>query len=201
MNILIAEQDRDFSSAFSILLGMEQHTVTTVYDGTQVITRVESGQTFDAAVLDEALPRICAEKLLKPLSERNIPVIILTSGKLTASRLTKPLLANAYLTLPFLPAEFIGAIDRVVKNKTSSETLRFEDVYIKLSEYKLCGSLPVTDGEIELFAAMLRHERVNGGRIVPYVSALNAKLEQLDRSIRIKYLIDEGYRMVRTQNE
>ena len=201
MKILIAEQDRDFSSAYSVLLGMEQHTVTAVYDGTQVITRIESGQSFDIAIVDDFLPRINADKLIKPLTDRNIPVVVLTSVKLTASRLSNPVLANAYLTLPFLPADFIGTINRVVTKKSSSDTLKFDDTYIKLSEYKLCGSVPVTDGEIEMFAALLRHEQVSGKHMEPYISALNTKLEQLNKKIRIKYLIDEGYRMVRIKNE
>ncbi|MBQ9461363.1 MAG: response regulator transcription factor [Clostridia bacterium] len=201
MKILIAEQDRDFSSAFSTLLGMEQHTVTTVYDGTQVITRLETNHTFDIAVVDEALPRINADKLLKPLFDRNIPVIVLTSEKLTASRLMDTALANAYLTLPFLPSDLTGTIERVMKRKNSTDILRFEDVYIKLSEYMLCGSIPLTDGEIELFADLISHKQVSGKHMEAYISALNSKLEKLNKNIRIKYLIDEGYRMVKIQNE
>ncbi len=201
MKILIAEQDRDFSSAFSILFGMDSDTVTVVYDGTQVISRLENGQDFDIAVVDESLPRINAKKLLEPLSARNIPVIVLTSEKLTASKLTASPLANEYISLPFLPAELAGLIKSVSDKKKSKEKLEFEDINISVPDFKLCGSIPVTNGEIELFGALIRHEQVSGKHMGPYISALNAKLERLNKNTRIKYLIDEGYRMVKIQNE
>ena len=141
MKILIAEQDRDFSSAFSILFGMDSDTVTVVYDGTQVISRLENGQDFDIAVVDESLPRINAKKLLEPLSARNIPVIVLTSEKLTASKLTASPLANEYISLPFLPAELAGLIKSVSDKKKSKEKLEFEDINISVPDFKLCGSI------------------------------------------------------------
>ena len=201
MNILIAEQDRDFSKAFSFLLGLDNNTVTTVYDGTQVISRIEGGQSFDIAIVDESIPRISAKTLIPSLLARNVPVIVLISGKLTASRLMGSPLANAYLSLPFLPGDLTGLIKRVTENVNSTSKLSFEDVSITPSDFKLCGSVPVTEGEIELFDSIVKHEQVSGKHIAPYISALNYKLEKLNKHFRIKYLINEGYRMVKIQTE
>lgn len=196
MKLLIAEQDRDFPGAFTALLSLDGHDVTTVYDGTQVLTRIAS-ESFDTAIVDESLPRIPHRELIETLRKDSVPVIVLTSKRLSADKLQGEILANAYLPLPFLPEELIKLIDSVNDKKNSSGKLVFEDAVIVPSDFRLCGELPVTAGEIDVFSALLKNEPINNKRSGVYISSLNAKLGQLGKKTRIRYLINEGYRLVR----
>ena len=195
MKLLIAEQDRDFAGSFRTLLEWYGHDVTTVYDGTQVITKL-AGHSYDAAVIDGMIPRVSASELVEALNKKNIPVIVMSSGSITANTLSSGRLANAYIQLPFLPKELLALLDSVEKNSSSGEKLVFEDAEINVSAYGLCGTVPVTEGEIEVFRSLINKNSIDLKSKGPCITALNHKLEQLHKKTRIRYLINEGYRLV-----
>ena len=196
MKLLIAEQDRDFPAAFTPLLKLHGHETTAVYDGTQVLARL-SAEKWDAALLDDALPRISHRELVAEFRKRSVPVIVLTAERLSTVLLTREELAGAYLTLPFLPDELTALLDRMAVLKRTEKPLVFGDAEIVPSEFTLCGAVPVTAGEIDVFSSLIEKKTLNGRRSGAYVCSLNAKLEKLNKNTRIRYLINEGYRLVR----
>ena len=196
MKLLIAEQDRDFPAAFCPLLALHGHETAAVYDGTQVLARL-AAEKWDAALLDDSLPRISHTELVAEFKKRSVPVIVLTAERLSTVLLTRKELANAYLSLPFLPDELTALLDRIDRLRKTEKRLVFGDAEISPSEFTLCGTLPVTAGEIEVFSSVLEKKPVNGRQAGAYVYSLNAKLEKLNKKTRIRYLINEGYRLVR----
>lgn len=200
MNILIADPDRDFLKAFQTLLDLSGHTVTTVFDGTQVITGLHTHR-YDMVVLNENIPRIAAKELIAEIQNRGIPVIVLSAKHIHSELLSTEPLANAYLSLPFLPYELVETIDRVQQQRQSGERLAFDEAVIEASAFLLCRSLPVTEGETAVFRALVQHEPINNKRAGPYITALNYKLEKLKKNVRIRYLMNDGYRLVKMNYE
>ena len=195
MKLLLAEQDRDFPAAFSALLRLHGHQTAAVYDGTQVLTSLAS-EKWDAALLDDSLPRIPHKELITAFKSSSVPVIVLTSKRLSAGLLTQEYLASAYLSLPFLPDELTGLLSRLSEYRSTKTPLVYEDAVITPSEFSLSGSIPVTAGEIELFSLLLENKTINEKRMGCYVFSLNAKLARLNKKTRIRYLINKGYRLV-----
>lgn len=105
-HILFADPNRDLLKCYDVLLQNRGFAVTTVFDGTQVVEKLTDGQ-FDLAVLDDALPRIDASRLIPMFHERKIPVLLLVSNK-TAPE------ADAVLPFPFWPNELYAAVDRLI---------------------------------------------------------------------------------------
>ncbi len=196
MNLLMAHPDRDFSEAFHTLLSLSGYTVTSVFDGTQVITRL-AAQSYDMMIVDENIPRIPVEELLRTCRKKQMPVIVLSGRRLHAAMLSAEPLTNAYLTFPFLPQELIGLIGRVQQQHQNHEPLRFEGVEIHPADFSLCGTVPVTEGETTVFRCLLYHQPIDNKRAGPYIAALNHKLEKLQKNVRIRYLMNDGYRLVK----
>lgn len=195
MKLLIAEQDRDFPAVFSALLHLYGYETEAVFDGTQVLTRLAT-ENYDAAVLDDTLPRISHGELIAAFRKKSVPVIVITSKPFGTSLLTGKTPANDYLSLPFLPDELIKLIEKIEKYKNTAKSLVYSDAEIVPSEFMLCGSQPVTAGEIELFSELIEKKTVNGKRSGIYVSSLNMKLRRLNKKTHIRYMINEGYRLV-----
>lgn len=200
MKILIADPDRDFLDAFSTLLTLCGHKLTTVFDGTQVITKL-TAHRYHIVVLNENIPRIPARDLIKECRTRRIPVIVLSERPVNSGILSSEPLANAYLSLPFLPNELLEMIGRVLAQQQSQEKLLFEEAEIEASDFSMNQQLAVTEGETAVFRSLLRHEPVNQKRAVPYIAALNHKFARLRKNVRIRYLINDGYRLVKLNYE
>ena len=106
MKILFAVPDRDLLKAYEILLNAEGHQVSTAFDGTQVFSLLGTG-SFDLVILDEDLPRMDHQQLVNRINERNIPLIILTTGlRQNANGQTAH-----FLPFPFTPEEICAAAE------------------------------------------------------------------------------------------
>lgn len=201
MNILLAEQDRDFLTAYSRLLGGRGHEVTTVFDGTQALCKL-SQESFELVILDEQLPRVPSDEILRLLISKGIPVIVILHRKINTGILTGELSANAYLSLPFLPNELTALIDSINSKRSSGESLVYGDISFELSEFTLCGSLRVTNEEIEIFRSLISEKEPDSSkRAGPYINALNFRLEKLGKKQRIEYIMNKGYRLVMIEHE
>lgn len=200
MKLLLADPDRDFLKSYGTLLTLSDHTVTTVFDGTQVMMKLLS-QSFDMVILNEWMHRIPTRELIRESRSKGIPVIVLSKQRLHSEMLTAEPLASDYLPLPFLPKDLLEAIDLVRRQRQSTEILRFEDVSIEAGDFTLCGTLPITAGETAIFYVLLQHESISDKRAETYITALNYKLEKLQKNVRIRYLMNDGYRLVKMNYE
>lgn len=201
MRVMLANHDRDFLLAFTRLIEYENDEVTAVFDGTQVISKLASQQKPDIVVLDENIPRISSREILKQLNESDIPVIMISDRKINSGKLMDKMLANAYLSLPFMPSELIQLIKSVDSKHRSNEKLEYEDVSFDISVFRLCDEMRVTNEEIDIFRSLVNNSETDNKRAAPYINALNRKFKKLRKRPAIKYVINEGYRLVKNNNE
>ncbi len=110
MNVLIADPDRDFLMSYKALLELSENTVQTVFDGTQVISKLAS-EKFDAVIINENIPRIKCREIVKVLNDDGIPVIVITERK------EKFNTADDCIKLPFLPSELTGKLNVIYSKK------------------------------------------------------------------------------------
>ena len=195
MKILLAEPDRDFLHSFKTLLELDGNRVTTIFDGTQVITKL-AAHSYDIVIMDMDIPRISYKELVELLHKKDIPVILLSEKNIGIKILNGDVLGDAFLSFPFLPGELTDLIEKVVSMVSSVEVLRFADAEIDIPEMKLCGTLSVTCEEAEVFKALINKEDIDSKKAGKYISSLNHKLEKLNKKPRIRYLMNEGYRLV-----
>ena len=196
MNVLLADANRDFLQCYQTLLAMDGHRVTTAFDGAQVISLMRR-DTFDIAIMEESLPRIEMDQLLKTLGEKRIPVILLVNGKVTVNTLLRSRQPSAYLSFPFLPADLAGMMDAVMEKARSGETLRCQGVEVDVSGFRFSGSqVLLTNGEIDLLRALDTPRKTAGKRTRVMIQALNEKMKGLGLKTRIKYEMEKGYRLV-----
>lgn len=195
MKVLIADSDRDFLTSFKKLLEFSGNEVTTVFDGTQVLAKT-ANHSFDIVILNRSIPRVNSRNIVHILNGSHIPVIMLLGCKINSDILLDDVLANAYLSFPFFPYELTELTKEVTEKVQAKEKLEYADVTVDVSEFLLCGSVRVTNEEINVFRALTDKTELNAKRTEPYINSLNNKLKKLDKKLRIQYLIGEGYRLV-----
>lgn len=196
MNVLLADSNRDLLQCYQKLLTMDGHAVTTAFDGAQVVSLMGKGM-FDIAILEENLPRIELDQLLQALNREKIPVIVLTGGNMTVKALLGAVLPNAYLSLPFLPADLKQLIGEVLEKTRSGETLSRSGVSVDVSGFCFSGTKTrLTNGEIDLLKGLDDPLRAAGKRTRVMIQALNEKLKAIGKPARIVYEMEKGYRLV-----
>ncbi len=196
MNILLADSNRDLLQCYQKLLAMDGHTVTTAFDGAQVVSLL-GPEAFDMAILEENLPRIELDLLLQALNRDRIPVIVLTDGIATVKMLLGATLPNAYLFFPFLPADLNQIMREVAEKTHSSETLNCCGVDVDVSGFCFTGTATrLTNGEIDLLRELKKPRRAAGKRTRVMIHALNEKLKAIGNPARIIYEMEKGYRLV-----
>ena len=199
MNILLADSNRDLLQCYQTLLTLDGHAVTTAFDGAQVAALLGPGK-YDIAILEQRLPRMALDRLLEELERNRIPSIVLAEGAVTVKTLLGSPLANAYLTLPFLPEDLKRMIREVTEKARSGETLRRGGVTVDVSGFCIAGTgVRLTNGEINLLRELSAPRRAAGKRTRVMIQALNEKLKNAEKSAektRIIYEMEKGYRLV-----
>lgn len=198
MNILIADSDRDFLMAFKSLLELSDNTVHTVFDGTQVIEKLADEQ-FDAVIVNHNIPRVKCRDIVRVLNEESIPVLVILDKGVHSGMLTDTVLANAYIKLPFMPKELFDMLSDITGKKKHKAVRHYSDIEVNEENFMLCGDVRVTGEEINILETLSTHGKLDSRRAIPYISALNSKLDRLHKKLRIRYLMNEGYRLV-TEN-
>ena len=196
MNVLLADSNRDLLQCYQKLLTMDGHTVTTAFDGAQVVSLL-GPEKFDLAILEEDLPRIERNQLLQALNRDRIPVIVLAGGIATVKMLLGSALPNAYLFFPFLPADVRQVMREVAEKPRSSETLNCGGVEVDVSGFCFTGTATrLTNGEINLLKTLKDPLRAAGKRTRVMIQALNEKFKRVGKPARIIYEMEKGYRLV-----
>ena len=195
MYIMLGCRDRDFLKAFSKLFELEGNTVETAFDGTQIITGLAEKKP-ELAVLDAELPRIRCGELIKILNDADVPVIIITGRKPRVADLMNKDLAMAYISLPFLPDELKALVEDVMEKRQNGSIIKFDDAEVDEQKFLMCGKVRLTAEEINIIRRLSQKQTIENGKSAAYIGALNNKLEMLGRKTRIKYMLNEGYRLV-----
>ena len=196
MKILLAASDRDLLEAYERLLCLNGHEVTIAFDGTQVVALLARGP-FGLAILEESLPRMEHDALVRLLQGEGIPVLALIRRPLSSGRLLGPCLANAYLAFPFLPCEMTAMVKHLREKADNESVLLCGDVAVEISRFRIAGTQErLTAGEIDLFAALLAEKPIRRKAARAQIAALNEKFNRQNKRTRIEYVPQKGYRLV-----
>lgn len=196
MKILIAVSDRDFLSSFSRLLTAAGYETDTAADGARMISKLAENRP-DIVLLERSIPRIGSSQLLSMLDEKDIPSVELTDRRIVSGMLVEKFIANAYLSLPFLPYELPAVIEDVMEKKSSSEVIKTGEVEADVGKFLLCKKQKLCAGELDIIKTLSKGTEIGSERPGAYINSLNIKIERLNLHSRIKYITGEGYRLVK----
>lgn len=196
MRILLAVSDRDLIMSYEKLLALDGNEIETAFDGTQVIPLLAGGR-YDIAVVEEDLPRLRYVQLVPFLKREKVPTIVLLDQRVTAKHLLRPVLPNAYLSLPFLPDDLRSLISSVREYACTQEIISCGDMSVSASGFCFAGSeTGLTVRELQVLQALSRKQKPEGKHVRTIVTALNEKLARLGKQTRISYVPEKGYILV-----
>ena len=169
--------------------------VETAFDGTQILTKLRTS-TFDLLIVTEDIPRIPLRQIVSYCNEERIPVLVLTNTKLRLATLIDSVLANDYLPFPFTSSELKSKISRIREDLNSSAKLHSGDIEVDVSMF-LIGTRRLTAEEIEILRGLIEERAGDFESNVIHIGSINTKLADIGCSQRIRYLKQEGFKLVR----
>jgi len=199
MRILFAACDRDLLRCYQSILSEAFGEAITAFDGARALTLLAEGD-FDMVILDRELPRVDHRRILRRLTQRGTPSILLQARPVSAHQLLEEPLPSAYLSYPFLPEELTQTVAALAELRASRERLRFADIDAAVSELSLGPGAPLSAGEAELLLRLQSGRPFLPGRDEPRIAALNEKFIRLKSRARIRYRAGEGFQLV-TEDE
>ena len=128
--LLLAAADRDLLEVYRQILGSRFGETVTAFDGTIVIALLET-EPFDLVILDRELPRVEHRRLAARISEKKIPLIVLTAGP-EGGEDREDEAGQAWLAYPFTPEEICETAARLLseekeeREETAGRMLREE---------------------------------------------------------------------------
>ena len=198
MRILFAAQDRDLLRCYARLLEDDETTVQTAFDGTQVLSKLRETR-FDLLIVSEDIPRIPLRQIISYCNDEGFPVLVLTAARPRLATLLDTVLASAYLPLPFTPDELSEKIRRLRVLQDTAQPLAVGHICADASRL-LLGSRRITAEEFDVLSDILENRIPENEWSGVCIGALNEKLSALGISQRIRYLGQEGFKMV-TEHE
>ena len=194
MRILIASPSRDLLDCYTELLSQNGNEVLSAFDGVQTMDRL--ARRPDAAVIDCNITRIDRRRLVRYANEEMIPSVVLLDRRIDLKLLSENDLPSSFLTYPFLPEELSEAVDAAVETAESGEIIDYQALSVRLKDRTFCGRMKLTVEEISILRFAVRGETTDRVINAVYVNSLNFKLKSLNKKQRIKYITNEGYRLV-----
>ena len=113
MRILLAAADRDLLECYRKILEADFGETVTAFDGTQVLLFV-STERFEVVILDRDLPSVDGETILKRISGKGIPVIVLENEESAGDAGERGSGSVITLSYPFTPEELGETIRRAL---------------------------------------------------------------------------------------
>lgn len=209
MKILLAEDEKDMSSALSAILTHSGYSVDCVYDGASAVDYATKN-IYDCLIFDIMMPKMTGIEALKILRKQEdyTPVIILTAKSEIDDRISGlDAGADDYLMKPFSMGELLARIRSVTRRNTKftpailsagSVTLNVEEqtlscknsISLNHKETKLMKLFMLNIGKILNTEHILAHvwpdENNPDTNIVwIYISYLREKLNAINADIKI----------------
>lgn len=195
MKLLFAGPDRDLLMTYKKLLEREGYEVTTAFDGVQTVEKLR-GEPFGLIILDRRIPRVSCREVLIAVEAAKMPSILLLDGRLTPAELLSDVSACSYMRFPFFPHELLQRTAEVLERASSDEVLNVCGVEIITNKFRSRDGTRFTNEEINIIKASLAGKSTDIHGMSSYVNAINNKLEKLGKGSRIQYILDNGYRLV-----
>ena len=190
MKILTAHSDRDLLNCFTALLEKKGYSSVTAFDGTQVVRKIYTERP-DIVLLEPELPLADVKKIIAVLDEERIPFVALTK---TPKRFVKGLAAYGFLVFPFCPSELYAAIDAIAAAIGSENAPVVDGTRVDMNSFLYRGKRLTVD-ELDLLSSITEGKE-RAFDVSETVESLNEKLESVKCRSRVKYILNEGYRLV-----
>lgn len=163
--ILVIEDELPISRMLCLNLGFNGHETVPLYDGEQVLDYLARGKRGDLALLDVMLPKVDGFALLRPLTERGIPVIFLTArGDLESKVSGLRGGAEDYLVKPFDMLELAVRMEKVLARHGAGQTVyQAGDILLDTRErtVKRNGAeVAMTPMEFDLLLLLMKNRNV-----------------------------------------
>lgn len=163
--IYVIEDEIAISKAIQLNLEAAGYEVATAYNGDDVMAALFDGQHFDLAILDIMIPGKNGFELLRPLTDRGIPVIFLTAKSDVDSKVTGLSDgAEDYITKPFAMPELLVRVGKVLeRHGTADKILSIDDLTINVPERnvkKNNEALSLTPIEFDLLLVLARNKNI-----------------------------------------
>lgn len=163
--IYVIEDEIAISKAIQLNLEAAGYEVVTAYNGDDVMAALFDGQHFDLAILDIMIPGKNGFELLRPLTDRGIPVIFLTAKSDVDSKVTGLSDgAEDYITKPFAMPELLVRVGKVLeRHGTADKVLSIDDLTINVPERnvkKNNETLSLTPIEFDLLLVLARNKNI-----------------------------------------
>lgn len=163
MRILLAASDRDLLGSFQKLLSEAYGECVTAFDGAQALAVLANARELpDFVVLDHDLPRVRVPDILRQLSQKRLPSIVLPDGPVTAHQLTEEPLPCAFLPHPFSPGELTALIQKITEKAGSNEYFYAGRLTVNVAAFRLENGPCLTLNEIELLERLARDASAGG---------------------------------------
>ncbi|MCD8018391.1 MAG: response regulator transcription factor [Clostridiales bacterium] len=218
MRLLVVEDEKSLSKALVTILNKSGYSVDAVYDGTEALEYLESGN-YDGMVLDVMMPKMDGFTVLKTLREMGnaIPILMLTAkGDVDDKVAGLDGGADDYLTKPFVMKELLARIHVMTRDKTEGQDsiLRVGNIQLNRATNELSsptGSFHLTNKEFQMMEFLMYHpknlistehfmEKIWGydskaeiNVVWVYISYLRKKLDALHANVQIKAARNAGY--------
>ena len=219
MRVLLAEDERELSNALVTILKHNNYSVDAVYDGLSAAEYIESGDNYDAVILDIMMPKMDGISVLKRIRAGGIavPVLLLTAKAEVDDRVRGlDCGADDYLTKPFAVKELLARLRAITRRQTQApdNVLSFGNIRLDRSTYEISspsGGFRLANKEYQMMELFL----ANPGQVIPterfmekiwgydteteisvvwvYVSYLRKKLAALGADIVIRASRNLGY--------
>lgn len=163
--IYVIEDEIAISKAIQLNLEAAGYEVAAAYNGDDVMAALFDGQHFDLAILDIMIPGKNGFELLRPLTDRGIPVIFLTAKSDVDSKVTGLSDgAEDYITKPFAMPELLVRVGKVLeRHGTADKVLSIDDLTINVPERnvkKNNEALSLTPIEFDLLLVLARNKNI-----------------------------------------
>lgn len=222
MKLLLAEDDRDLSSAIVRVLKYNKYDVDTAYDGEEALYYLENFK-YDGAILDIMMPKMDGVSLVRKIRENknSVPVLLLTALSETDDKVRGlDSGADDYLTKPFVIKELLARIRAITRrSEVIHDAYQIGNVTLDSNTFELKAdtSIRLTNKEYKLMELLIRNRTVllSTERIMEsvwefdseaeinvvwvFISSLRKKLEQIGANYSIKAVRGVGYRLEEIQ--
>ncbi|MBA4166339.1 MAG: response regulator transcription factor [Chitinophagaceae bacterium] len=131
-SVLLVEDEENLHDALKLNLELEGYDITSAYDGTQALSKVEQ-EYFDLIIMDVMLPEVDGISVTENIRLQNndVPILMLSAKNTSADRvfgLKKG--ADDYLTKPFNLEELLLRVQKLIeKNKKMQDKDSVGDMY------------------------------------------------------------------------
>lgn len=223
MRLLLAEDERELSSALVAILKHNNYSVDAVFNGQDAIDYLETG-LYDGAILDIMMPKVDGISVLKKIRAQgsSIPVLLLTAKSEIDDRvLGLDCGADDYLTKPFATKELLARIRAMVRRQSeiTSTVLTFANISLNCATFELSspkGGFRLANKEFQMLEMLMSNPKqvISADRFMEkiwgfdseteqnvvwvYISYLRKKLALLGASVQIKAMRNLGYLLEET---